>query len=40
VAFYLDKFQWNVEGHAKDYRKVVEIIFFSSRKSIGLFKFN
>jgi hypothetical protein len=37
MVFYL---QWNIEDHAKDYRKVVEMFFFSSRKSIGLFKFN
>jgi hypothetical protein len=37
VVFYL---QWNVEAHAKDYRKVAEMFFFSTRKSIGLFKFN
>jgi hypothetical protein len=29
VVFYL---QWNVEDHAKDYKKVVELVFFFIKK--------
>lgn len=39
----LDNSRWNAEGHTKEYAKVVEMVtpypFFSSLKSVGLFKF-